>query len=97
MNCIDKDKTLHTLLTVIHSYECQYIRKYEGSDCSPVSMMCTLYGHAFSLSVAPHAQNLLSLLVVEACGGQAGSIFHIVFHLFPVVPSAVYPFPVPIG
>ncbi len=53
--------------------------------------------HAFSLSAAPHVQNLLPLLVVAACGGQAGSIFHIVFHLFPVVPSAVYPLFVPIG
>lgn len=53
--------------------------------------------HAFSLSVAPHAQNLVPLLVVAACGGQAGSIFHIVFHLFPVVPSAVYPLLVPFG
>lgn len=53
--------------------------------------------HLFSFPVVPHAQNLLPLLVVAACGGQAGSIFHIVFHLFPVVPSAVYPFLVPIG
>lgn len=53
--------------------------------------------HPFSLPVVQHAQNLLPLLVVAACGGQAGSIFHIVFHLFPVVPSAVYPFLVPIG
>lgn len=53
--------------------------------------------HPFSLSIALHAQNLVPLLVVAACGGQAGSIFHIVFHLFPVVPSAVYPLPVPIG
>lgn len=53
--------------------------------------------HAFSLSVALHVQNLLPLLVVAACGGHAGSIFHIVFHLFPVVPSAVYTLPVPIS
>lgn len=44
-----------------------------------------------------YTQSLLPLLVVAACGGHAGSIFHIVFHLFPVVPSAVYTHPVPIS
>lgn len=53
--------------------------------------------HAFRLSVAVHAQGLLLPLIVAASGGLAGSIFHIVFHLFPVVPSAVYPLPVPIS
>ncbi|MEQ2158659.1 hypothetical protein GOODEAATRI_014733, partial [Goodea atripinnis] len=48
-------------------------------------------------SDALHTQSLLPLLVVAACGGHAGSIFHIVFHLFPVVPSAVYTHAVPIS
>ena len=67
------------------------------SYCSPVPMPCRLYGLRLAFLLHCMPRYLLPLLVVAACGGHAGSIFHIVFHLFPVVPSAVYTLLVPIS